>query len=248
MMGMTACMADSRAEEVGLEQFVAGLHVDFRNGIEQTVPGIIDPDIDSLEMVQSKSENAIDLLGVAERRRKGRRCVRESRSAARAASARAASRDSRTTLAPSPAKTLAIASPMPMEAPVTTTTLPVEFHDRVVFSAPRQVKIRGGHVAYKSCRTIGSVLRARIGEFVALLPLFPLDVVLLPGTPLPLHIFEPRYKEMIGECLANNAPFGVVRALEEGDCGSWLHRRDHHGHERVSRRTHGSDCGRTQAL
>ena len=51
---------------------------------------------------------------------------------------------------------------------------------------------------------------------MALLPLFPLDVVLLPGTPLPLHIFEPRYKEMIGECLANNAPFGVVRALEAG--------------------------------
>jgi Lon protease-like protein len=51
---------------------------------------------------------------------------------------------------------------------------------------------------------------------VALLPLFPLDVVLLPGTPLPLHIFEPRYKEMMGECLANNAPFGVIRALEEG--------------------------------
>jgi Lon protease-like protein len=51
---------------------------------------------------------------------------------------------------------------------------------------------------------------------LALLPLFPLDVVLLPGTPLPLHIFEPRYKEMIAECLANNAPFGVVRALDEG--------------------------------
>src|SRR5205807_2257775 len=49
-----------------------------------------------------------------------------------------------------------------------------------------------------------------------LLPLFPLDVVLFPGTPLPLHIFEPRYKEMIGECRANQAPFGVVRALEEG--------------------------------
>jgi Lon protease-like protein len=55
-----------------------------------------------------------------------------------------------------------------------------------------------------------------VGVFVALLPLFPLDVVLLPGTPLPLHIFEPRYKEMIAECLANHAPFGVVRALEEG--------------------------------
>jgi Lon protease-like protein len=51
---------------------------------------------------------------------------------------------------------------------------------------------------------------------VALLPLFPLDVVLLPGTPLPLHIFEPRYKEMIAECLADTSPFGVIRALEEG--------------------------------
>ncbi|HEX3821037.1 MAG TPA: LON peptidase substrate-binding domain-containing protein [Candidatus Sulfotelmatobacter sp.] len=51
---------------------------------------------------------------------------------------------------------------------------------------------------------------------MALLPLFPLEVVLLPGTPLPLHIFEARYKEMIGECLAEEAPFGVVRALEGG--------------------------------
>ena len=49
-----------------------------------------------------------------------------------------------------------------------------------------------------------------------LLPLFPLDLVLLPGTPLPLHIFEPRYKEMIAECRAADAPFGVVRAGEEG--------------------------------
>ena len=51
---------------------------------------------------------------------------------------------------------------------------------------------------------------------MALLPLFPLEVVLLPGTPLPLHIFEPRYKEMISECVAARQPFGVVRALEEG--------------------------------
>lgn len=48
-----------------------------------------------------------------------------------------------------------------------------------------------------------------------LLPLFPLDVVLLPGTPLPLHIFEPRYKEMIGECLAQKSLFGIVRAVEQ---------------------------------
>jgi Lon protease-like protein len=50
----------------------------------------------------------------------------------------------------------------------------------------------------------------------SLIPLFPLDVVLFPGTPLPLHIFEPRYKEMIGECLTQQRPFGVVRALEQG--------------------------------
>jgi Lon protease-like protein len=49
----------------------------------------------------------------------------------------------------------------------------------------------------------------------ALLPLFPLDLVLLPGVPLPLHIFELRYREMISECLAQKRPFGVVRAKEE---------------------------------
>jgi Lon protease-like protein len=50
----------------------------------------------------------------------------------------------------------------------------------------------------------------------ALIPLFPLDVVLFPGTVLPLHIFEPRYKEMISECQAKNQTFGVVRVLEQG--------------------------------
>jgi Lon protease-like protein len=60
-----------------------------------------------------------------------------------------------------------------------------------------------------------SVYHAQAWRIFTLLPLFPLDVVLLPGTPLPLHIFEPRYKEMIGECLANGTPFGVVRAVEE---------------------------------
>jgi len=49
-----------------------------------------------------------------------------------------------------------------------------------------------------------------------LLPLFPLDLVLFPGVPLPLHIFEPRYKEMIAECLDLKKPFGVVRASAEG--------------------------------
>jgi Lon protease-like protein len=50
----------------------------------------------------------------------------------------------------------------------------------------------------------------------SLLPIFPLELVLLPGVPLPLHIFEPRYKEMIGECLEKKKPFGVVRASSDG--------------------------------
>lgn len=48
-----------------------------------------------------------------------------------------------------------------------------------------------------------------------LLPLFPLEVALLPHARLPLHIFEERYKEMIGECLEQESEFGVV--LRRGD-------------------------------
>lgn len=48
------------------------------------------------------------------------------------------------------------------------------------------------------------------------IPLFPLDTVLFPGAALPLHIFEDRYKEMAGECIARRTAFGVVRAQSEG--------------------------------
>ena len=48
------------------------------------------------------------------------------------------------------------------------------------------------------------------------LPLFPLQVVLLPEAELPLHIFEDRYKEMIAEVLRDNVEFGVVLANERG--------------------------------
>jgi Lon protease-like protein len=48
-----------------------------------------------------------------------------------------------------------------------------------------------------------------------LLPLFPLELVLFPGQSLPLHIFEERYKEMIGECIKNNTEFGVIQAKDD---------------------------------
>jgi Lon protease-like protein len=48
------------------------------------------------------------------------------------------------------------------------------------------------------------------------IPLFPLNVVLLPGAPLPLHIFEPRYKEMVTTCLEGKSEFGMLLSLPKG--------------------------------
>ena len=46
--------------------------------------------------------------------------------------------------------------------------------------------------------------------------LFPLELVLLPTERVPLHIFEDRYKELIGECMALDRTFGLVFADERG--------------------------------
>ena len=48
----------------------------------------------------------------------------------------------------------------------------------------------------------------------ALLPLFPLQVVLFPAAQLPLHIFEPRYREMVGKAITQKSEFGVIFAEE----------------------------------
>jgi Lon protease-like protein len=47
------------------------------------------------------------------------------------------------------------------------------------------------------------------------LPLFPLPVVLFPDAPLPLHVFEPRYRRMLEDCLAGDRRFGMIY-LERG--------------------------------
>ena len=46
--------------------------------------------------------------------------------------------------------------------------------------------------------------------------LFPLGLVLLPTEQVPLHIFEPRYRELIGECIDADQPFGLVFADDDG--------------------------------
>ncbi len=48
------------------------------------------------------------------------------------------------------------------------------------------------------------------------IPLFPLNVVLFPGEQLPLHIFEPRYRRMVRECLDIKSPFGILLELPDG--------------------------------
>ena len=45
---------------------------------------------------------------------------------------------------------------------------------------------------------------------VRLLPLFPLPLVLFPGVPLPLHIFEPRYQQLLADTLEGDRRFGIV--------------------------------------
>lgn len=49
-----------------------------------------------------------------------------------------------------------------------------------------------------------------------LIPLFPLNVVVFPRTRLPLHIFEERYKEMVGNAIRDESEFGIVLAREDG--------------------------------
>lgn len=49
------------------------------------------------------------------------------------------------------------------------------------------------------------------------LPLFPLNTVLFPGTIAPLHIFEPRYRQMVVDCQRDDKPFGLVLVKPESE-------------------------------
>ena len=51
------------------------------------------------------------------------------------------------------------------------------------------------------------------------IPLFPLQAVLFPGATLSLHIFEPRYREMVGRCLEHDEAFGICLILEGEEVG-----------------------------
>ena len=55
-----------------------------------------------------------------------------------------------------------------------------------------------------------------MGKTIESFPLFPLGLVLLPGELVPLHIFEERYKLMIGECLEQESEFGIIWLSDDG--------------------------------
>jgi Lon protease-like protein len=55
-----------------------------------------------------------------------------------------------------------------------------------------------------------------VDEYVERFPLFPLGLVLLPSEVVPLHIFEERYKLMIGQCIERESEFGIVWMADDG--------------------------------
>src|SRR3954453_11363011 len=58
--------------------------------------------------------------------------------------------------------------------------------------------------------------RTTMSDVVRDFPLFPLGIVALPHELVPLHIFEERYRTMIGECLDRGSEFGIVWAADDG--------------------------------
>lgn len=56
-------------------------------------------------------------------------------------------------------------------------------------------------------------------------PLFPLNVVLVPGMALPLHIFEPRYRQMTCDCLDSDVQVGIVLARPASEQGQEIYAR-----------------------
>jgi Lon protease-like protein len=97
--------------------------------------------------------------------------------------------------APADRSSRASAAPIPSDAPVISATLP---------------SIRMRALPPGDLKRNNSTMPSR------LLPLFPLQVVVFPRTQLPLHIFEERYKEMVGEAIRDGSEFGIVLAREQG--------------------------------
>ena len=80
---------------------------------------------------------------------------------------------------------------------------------------PRAAAFRGLGVRGSSASG-SATAQVVIVSGMAEIGLFPLGIVLLPTEQVPLHIFDDRYKELIGECLAEEREFGLVYADDDG--------------------------------
>src|SRR5436189_1506182 len=63
-----------------------------------------------------------------------------------------------------------------------------------------------------------SARRSRMAD-VPPMPMFPLGTVLVPSAGLPLHVFEPRYRALVHDCLAGDGEFGVVLIARGSEVG-----------------------------
>ena len=53
------------------------------------------------------------------------------------------------------------------------------------------------------------------------LPIFPLDLVLYPNQKIPLRIFEPRYRQMLDDCMSSDRKFGICRVKNGTEKSGW---------------------------
>jgi Lon protease-like protein len=64
--------------------------------------------------------------------------------------------------------------------------------------------------------SVAAAEKLEAADFMSEIGLFPLELVLLPGERVPLHIFEDRYRDLIGECMAEDSEFGLILETEDG--------------------------------
>jgi len=87
----------------------------------------------------------------------------------------------------------------------------------------------------------------------SMIPIFPLGVVLLPGLPMPLHIFEERYKLMVRRCLEQKRPFGLIyydgKFMSKGGCTAAITQvLKHYTDGRIDIMTRGQDRFRVKEI
>src|SRR5579863_832497 len=142
--------ARERAEEIRFEKIVAGVRVGLRNRVEKTMTGIVDPDIDTLEMMEGQREDAVDLLGMAHIARESNRPFGKADSCSGRLGSRGIARQQDDAGAVG-GKFFRDRFADSHRSAGDYDYLSVEFHAGVVFVAARQVKMTSDGVVQSNC-------------------------------------------------------------------------------------------------